>query len=137
MIVSYNSIVGCFHCGIAVLLLVVFCVYVLSTVNSCGLLGGYLPWVFEFLATPPKQVLKVKQWSNQSVVKLSLNWLLQVKSLRNLRLLTLCNVTNFNIFFLWRKLKCKSSKSYAYGLPSPPAAKGTSLMGQGGGGGGG
>ena len=36
------------------------------------------------------------------------------------RSLLQCNVTNFNIFFLGRKLKCKSSKSYAYGLPSSP-----------------
>ena len=59
------------------------------------------------------------------LVKLSPNCLLlQVKSLLNLSLLALCNVTNFTIFFLWRKLKCKSSKSYAYGLPCPQQLRG-------------
>ena len=56
---TYNSIVGCFHCDIAVLLLVVLCVYVLCTV-----VGSWLATSHEFLSFLLPQW---KQWSNQSV----------------------------------------------------------------------
>ena len=42
---TYNSIVGCFHCDIAVLLLVVLCVYVLCTV-----VGSWVATSHEFLS---------------------------------------------------------------------------------------
>ena len=60
-------------CDIAVLLLVLlWCVYVLCTVaGSCSV--GWLPPMSFWL--PPKQVLKGKQWNNQSV-KLSPNCLI-------------------------------------------------------------
>ena len=66
---------------------VVLCVAYVTVVDSW--VGGY----------PPKQLLKGKQWDNQSVSYIK-SKLLEVKSLPNLRLLTLCNVKNFNIFFL-------------------------------------
>ena len=96
---------------------------------------GWLPpmrfWVFGY---PTKQVLMGKQWSISQLVKSSLNWLLQPgEKPANLRLLRLLSaMSQFLIyFFLRRKLKCKSSKSYAYSLPSP-AAQGTSWWGRGG-----
>ena len=59
-IVSYNSIVGCFHCGdTVVLLLVLLCAYVL-----CTLAGSWVATSHEFFATP-KQVLSIGDgWVN-------------------------------------------------------------------------
>ena len=50
---SYNSIVGCFHCDIALLLLVLLCVHVLRTVA-----GSWVATSHEFLSfwLPPKHV---------------------------------------------------------------------------------
>ena len=84
------------------LLLFVLCVYVLCTVVGSWMATSH---EFEFLATPalPKQVLKGKQWSNQSVSEIKSKLIAageRSTQLPNLRLLALCNVTNFNIFFL-------------------------------------
>ena len=80
------------------------CVYVL-----CIVVGFWVATSHEFLAT------------NQPI-KLSLNWLLQVKSLPNLRLLALCNVTNFNIFIFWSLANVIHMASHPH-----PVAKGTYL----------